>query len=61
MLYQYALSAIPICACLDAIIVLVISVKAKKLTNYSLVSFFAFICAEIKPVDLWLDSKKDFK
>lgn len=31
--YQYALSAIPICACLGTIIVLVISMKAKKLTN----------------------------
>ncbi|MGL9762209.1 MAG: MFS transporter [Wolbachia sp.] len=38
--YQYALSAIPICSCLGAIIVLVISIKIKKLTNYSLVSFF---------------------
>lgn len=31
--YRYALSAIPICACLGAIIVLVISIKTKKLTN----------------------------
>ncbi|MDR0773234.1 MAG: hypothetical protein LBE46_02800 [Wolbachia pipientis] len=31
--YQYALSTIPICACLGTIMVLVISMKAKKLTN----------------------------
>ncbi|GFQ76139.1 putative sulfoacetate transporter SauU [Trichonephila clavata] len=34
--YQYALSAIPICACLGSIIVLVISMKAKK-TNQKIV------------------------
>ncbi|WP_353274634.1 hypothetical protein [Wolbachia endosymbiont (group A) of Ennomos erosarius] len=31
--YQYALSTIPICACLGGTVVLVISLKAKKLTN----------------------------